>query len=100
MTLSQRPTLRAYLSDINRCGLLVAADTLGMHAALALRKRVVAVFNCTSPHEIHGYGRLRRVVNERLADFFYARRALPRAAAVPVARVLAAVRRAAAAAEC
>jgi heptosyltransferase-2 len=95
--LRQRPTLRRYIDDINGCDVLVAGDTLAMHVALALRKPTVAIFNCTSPHEIFGYGRLRRVVNRRLADFFYTRRRLPAAAAVPVATVLAAVRRAAAA---
>lgn len=72
--LRQRRKLTDYISDIARCTLLVAGDTLAMHIALALRRRAVAVFNCTSPWEIHGYGRLRKVVHPRLREFFYSTR--------------------------
>ncbi|PIR15193.1 MAG: hypothetical protein COV48_15740, partial [Elusimicrobia bacterium CG11_big_fil_rev_8_21_14_0_20_64_6] len=41
-TLRRRRRLEDYLEDINRCGLLVTGDTLAMHVALALRKKVVA----------------------------------------------------------
>jgi len=69
--LRQRKSLREYISDINRCAVLVSGDTLAMHIALALRKRAVAIFNCTSPWEIHGYARLRKIVHSRLHEFFY-----------------------------
>ncbi len=85
--LRQRRRVADYLEDINGCGLVVAGDTLAMHAGLALRKRVVAIFNCTSPHEIHDYGRLHKIVNARLSDYFFTRRALPRSAAVPLVPV-------------
>jgi len=73
--LRQRKNLRDYISDIGRCTLLVSGDTLAMHLALALRKSAVAIFNCTSPWEIYGYGRLSKVVNPGLAGMFYSRRA-------------------------
>jgi heptosyltransferase-2 len=72
--LRQRKLLRDYISDINRCTFLVSGDTLAMHIALALRKRSAAVFNCTSPWEIHGYGRLRKFTHPRLRDLFYSTR--------------------------
>jgi heptosyltransferase-2 len=73
--LRQRRMLRDYISDINRCSILLSGDTLAMHIALALRKRAVAVFNCTSPWEIYGYGRLSKIVDSKLGDFFYSTRA-------------------------
>lgn len=91
VVLRQRGELARYIEDINGCGIVVAADTLAMHVGLALRKRVVAIFNCTSPHEIHGYGRLVKVVNPRLRDFFYSRKPLPAGAALPLAAVARAV---------
>jgi ADP-heptose:LPS heptosyltransferase len=71
--LEQRPTLGEYIADINRGDLLVCGDTLAMHIGLALRKKVVAIFICTSPHEIYDYGRMTRVVSPRLREYFYSR---------------------------
>jgi len=96
-TLFRRRRLADYLEDINRCGLLVTGDTLAMHVALALRKKVVALFNCTSPHEIHGYGRMTKIVHERLQENFYRRHAAPGlSAGIRAERVLRAVHRLAA----
>ncbi|HAZ08917.1 MAG TPA: hypothetical protein DCZ01_10440 [Elusimicrobia bacterium] len=96
-TLRRRRRLKDYLEDINRCGLLVTGDTLAMHVALALRKKVVALFNCTSPHEIHGYERMEKIVHGRLQEHFYRRSPAPwLSAEIPARRVLLAVRRLAA----
>lgn len=59
----QRPDLRQFIDDVNGCGVVVTGDTLTMHVALALQKHVVAVFGPTSAPEIHGYGRLTKVVS-------------------------------------
>ena len=75
--LRPRRHLADYLDDINRVSLVVAGDTLAMHVGLALRKQVVALFSCTSPAEIHGYGRMSKLVDARLLENFY-RRDLPR----------------------
>lgn len=71
--LRPRRLLADYLDDINRASLVVAGDTLAMHVGLALRKEVVALFTCTSPDEIHGYGRLTKLVDADLAHNFYRR---------------------------
>jgi len=44
-----------YMDWINSCRLIISADTLGLHLALALKKRVIALFGPTSPSEIHLY---------------------------------------------
>lgn len=48
-------SLYEYIDWINSCRLIVTADTLGLHLALALKKRVVALFGPTSPYEIYFY---------------------------------------------
>ena len=59
----QRDDLRDFIADVNACSVVLTGDTLTMHVALALRKRVVAIFGPTSAPEIHDYGRLRKVVS-------------------------------------
>lgn len=90
--LKPRRRLADYLADINQASLVVAGDTLAMHVGLALRKQVVALFTCTSPEEIHGYGRLTKLVDAGLRENFY-RRDRPRNARTSItpARVLGAI---------
>jgi heptosyltransferase-2 len=59
----QRDDLRDFIADVNACGMVVTGDTLTMHVALALQKPTVAVFGPTSAPEIHGYGRLIKIVS-------------------------------------
>ena len=59
----QRDDLRDFIADVNSCGVVLTGDTLTMHVALALRKRVIAVFGPTSAAEIYGYGRLTKVTS-------------------------------------
>ena len=92
--LRQRRRLLDYVSDIAGCDAIVSGDTLAMHLALALGKPTTAVFTCTSPWEIHGYGRLEKVVSPRLLRDFYRRDLAPGAAPVPVEKVFAALNRA------
>lgn len=76
----QRESVIEYAEDINECEFVICGDTLAMHIALALGKRVVALFTCTSPHEIYGYGRLGKVVSPLLERYFYQREYAPEAA--------------------
>jgi len=48
--------LEEYMDWINSCELIVTNDSLGLHLAIALEKKIVALFGPTSPHEIHLYG--------------------------------------------
>jgi len=47
--------LNEYIDWINSCGLIVTADTLGLHIGLALKKRVLGLFGPTSPVEFSFY---------------------------------------------
>jgi len=54
--------LREYMDWINQCRLIVTNDSLGLHLAIALRKKIVALFGPSSPHEVHFYGLGRAIV--------------------------------------
>jgi heptosyltransferase-2 len=49
--------LNDYMDWINSCRLLVTNDSLGLHIALALRKKVVVLYGPTNPNETHFYNR-------------------------------------------
>ncbi len=55
-------TLREFLALLNLCDLVVTGDTLAMHAAVALKKKVVALFGPTSSFEIELYGRGEKII--------------------------------------
>lgn len=46
-----------YFDWINSCRLIITADTLGLHLALALKKRAIALFGPTSHRDIYFYNR-------------------------------------------
>jgi len=56
-------SLHDFFAFLNLCDTLVAGDTLAMHAALGLKKKVVAIFGPTSSVEIEMYGRGEKVVS-------------------------------------
>lgn len=49
--------LHDYMEWINSCRLLVTNDSLGLHIALALKKKVVVLYGPTNPNETYFYGR-------------------------------------------
>jgi heptosyltransferase-2 len=49
-------TVRAFIRLVNLCNLVVTGDTLALHVAVGLRKRVIALFGPTSHSEIDLYG--------------------------------------------
>ena len=55
-------SLREFFALLDLCNIVVAGDTLAVHAALGLQKEVVVLFGPTSPYEIELYGRGERVI--------------------------------------
>ncbi|MEW6488698.1 MAG: glycosyltransferase family 9 protein [Thermodesulfobacteriota bacterium] len=53
-----------YMDWIHSCRLLVTNDSLGLHIALALRKKVVVLYGPTNPNETYFYGRAEVVYPE------------------------------------
>jgi heptosyltransferase-2 len=90
--LPTRATLLEHLADIRGHRCLVSGDSLPMHLALGSRLPCVALFNCTSPWEIHDYGILAKLVSPLLGEYFYKREFDARATeAIPRNDVLSAV---------
>jgi heptosyltransferase-2 len=71
--LPTRSTLLEHLADVRGHRCVVCGDSLPMHLALGSGIPVVALFNCTSPWEIHGYGLLTKIVSPLLGEYFYKR---------------------------
>lgn len=55
-------SLKEFINIVNQCDLLVVSDSLALHIALGLGKKVVALFGPTSSNEIELYGRGSHVV--------------------------------------
>ncbi|MBU0907381.1 MAG: hypothetical protein KKE05_04470 [Nanoarchaeota archaeon] len=71
--LGRRETLEEHIEDIKSCDLIVCGDTLGMHLALAMKKKTVVLFNCTPPQEIHDYGRAIKIMSPLCNKYLYKR---------------------------
>lgn len=71
--LPTRPTLLEHLADVRGHRCVVCGDSLPMHLALGSGIDTVALFNCTSPWEIHEYDLLTKLVSPLLGEFFYKR---------------------------
>jgi heptosyltransferase-2 len=56
-------SLPDFFALLNLCDVLICGDTLAMHAALGLKKNVVAIFGPTSSAEIELYGRGVKVIS-------------------------------------
>lgn len=56
-------SLRQFAALIELCDILVTGDTLAMHIAIALKKKVVVLFGPTSHSEIELYGRGKKIVS-------------------------------------
>jgi heptosyltransferase-2 len=55
--------LEKYFDWVNSCRLIITNDSLGLHLAIALKKKVVALFGPSNPNEVHIYGRGKKLVN-------------------------------------
>lgn len=54
-------SLREFFALVSLCDLLVTGDTLAMHVATALKKKVIALFGPTSYNEIESYGLIAKI---------------------------------------
>jgi heptosyltransferase-2 len=55
-------SLRQFFSLLNLCDVLVTSDTMALHTATALKKKIVCLFGPTSHTEIEEYGRIEKVI--------------------------------------
>lgn len=59
-----------FASLVNLCNAMICGDSLSLHVSLALKKKTIALFFCTSPDEVEGYGLLKKIVSPKLNEFF------------------------------
>jgi len=52
-----KDNLFKYMDWINSCKVIISNDSLGLHLALALGKKVIGLFGPTDPSEVYFYGR-------------------------------------------
>jgi len=50
-----RNDLETYIDWVNRCNVIITADSLGLHLAIALQKNIIALFGPTLEHEVYLY---------------------------------------------
>lgn len=63
-------TKAEFAALISICNVVICSDSLALHVSLGLGKKTIALFFCTSPWEVEGYGLLTKIVAPRLFDFF------------------------------
>ncbi len=59
-----------FVSLVNICDFMVCSDSYALHVSLALKKKTIGLFFCTSPDEIESYELLTKLVAPKLYHFF------------------------------
>lgn len=54
-------SLRQFFSLVNLSDIFITGDTLGLHVATALNKKIICLFGPTSSNEIENYGRITKL---------------------------------------
>lgn len=66
-------SLEDFISIVDLCHIVVCGDTIAMHIAIALKKKVVALFGPTAPQEIDLYGRGEKIISKTSCSPCYKR---------------------------
>ena len=53
--------IREFASLVSQCKIMVCSDSLALHVSLALGKKCIGLFFCTSPNEVESYGLLEKI---------------------------------------
>lgn len=63
-------TFKEFTALVDLCRIMICSDSFALHVSLALNKPTVGLFFCTSPNEVEDYGLLKKIVSEKLTEFF------------------------------
>ncbi len=58
--------LYSYMDWINSCKIVISNDSLGMHLAIALKKKVLGLFGPTAHKEVHFYSRGKAILPQEI----------------------------------
>ncbi|HLD15016.1 MAG TPA: glycosyltransferase family 9 protein [Candidatus Nanoarchaeia archaeon] len=65
-------SLHDFISVLNICNTVITGDSLHLHLATALKKKIVALFFCTPHWEIEDYGIVKKVISPLFENYFFA----------------------------
>ncbi len=60
--------LNYYIDWINSCNILVSIDSLGLHIAIALKKKAIGLFGPTPSKEVYFYDQGKSIIPEKMQD--------------------------------
>lgn len=63
-------SIREFIALASICDRMVCSDSFALHISLALGKKTIGLFFCTSPDEVEGYDLLKKIVSPKLYNFF------------------------------
>ena len=70
-------TLDEFVSIINLCEIVVTGDTMAMHIAMALNKKIIALFYCTPPWEIDHKENFVKLMSPLLEKYLFSNEYIP-----------------------
>ncbi len=66
-----RNTLREFASVVNICDIIICGDTMALHLALALDKKIISLFFSTPGWEIEDYDNITKLASPLLEKYFF-----------------------------
>ena len=63
--------LEEFATVVNLCDTIICGDTMVLHLALTLNKKIIAQFFATSPWEVETYGIGKKLISPLLEKYFY-----------------------------
>ena len=63
-------TVKEFSALVSKCNHIVCSDSFSLHISLAMKKPTIGLFFCTTPHEVEGYGLLKKIVSPLFDNFF------------------------------
>jgi len=84
-----RNTLREFASVVNICDVIICGDTMALHLALALGKKIISLFFSTPGWEVEGYENITKLTSPLLEKYFFINQYVPELAeSISIERVL------------
>lgn len=63
-------TIKQFSALVNLCQKMICSDSFSLHISLAMQKPTIGLFFCTTPHEVEGYGLLKKLITPLFDKFF------------------------------
>jgi heptosyltransferase-2 len=62
-------TMKEFIATVNICDTIITSDTLTLHVAIALKKKIIALFFCTPPYEIEDHSLIKKITSPLLEKY-------------------------------